>query len=288
MADKSLKIVGAGVLGVRVAVLWKQKFPDAIIYLKTRTDKPERSAKWKAAGFVPLTQDKSDDVTTPYVVFSAPAVGSDYGQAVVKSVKEDFSGAGNFVFTSSGGVYVENSGKEVDETSAVAGRDRTNTMHRGSTAGILEGEKAVEAAKGISIRFGGLYTKSYGVHHFWLKGGRRQLSSAPNGFINLIHYDDAARAVVAALVSPKTESGRLYLAGDGAPIRRTDICQLATKIPEFKDCQLPEFVGDAALVDGKKYDSSKIKAELGWKPVFESFDKFASGLYTEEMHIDLL
>ena len=46
MADKSLKIVGAGVLGVRVAVLWKQKFPDATIYLKTRTDKPERSAKW--------------------------------------------------------------------------------------------------------------------------------------------------------------------------------------------------------------------------------------------------
>ena len=51
----------------------------------------------------------------------------------------------------------------------------------------------------------------------------------PNGYINLIHYDDAARVVVAALLSPKSvrREGKLYLVSDGTPITRKDIC-LAT------------------------------------------------------------
>lgn len=57
-----------------------------------------------------------------------------------------------YVFTSSGGVYVENSGGLVDESSPVS-----SSVSR--YAGILAAEKAVlENTCGIALRFGGLYT----------------------------------------------------------------------------------------------------------------------------------
>ena len=37
-----------------------------------------------------------------------------------------------------------------------------------------------------------------GAHHFWLSGKIRESSSSPNGLINLVHYDDAAEAVMSA------------------------------------------------------------------------------------------
>ena len=63
-----LKIVGAGSLGVRVALLWKSKYPDAKIYLKTRSNKPGRSTLWREAGFIPVSTD-DDTSTANYVVF---------------------------------------------------------------------------------------------------------------------------------------------------------------------------------------------------------------------------
>ena len=55
----------------------------------------------------------------------------------------------------------------------------------------------------------------------------------PNGYINLIHYDDAARVVVAALLSPKSvrREGKLYLVSDGTPITRKDICLATIQCP---------------------------------------------------------
>jgi len=286
MADMSLKVVGAGMLGARVAILWKQKFPDAKIYLKTRSDKAERSAKWKAAGFIPLAQDTEDNVKAAYVVYSAPAAGDPgYAASVAKCVADDWSKEGNFVFTSSGGVYTENSGGTVNETSEV--KNSTKHSRRGNSD-ILGAEKAVEAGNGITIRFAGLYVKDNGVHNYWLKRGRTSLDRAPNGFVNLIHYDDAARSVMAALTSAKADHGRLYLASDANPITRIDICKSAKKCPDYADCTIPQFTGDPNEVNNKKYDPTKIMTELNWKPEFPSFDAFMSGLYKNEMTVDIV
>lgn len=285
MADKSLKVVGAGYLGIRVAILWKQQFPDSKIYLKTRSDNANRSARFKASGFIPLAQENEDTVKTAYVVFCAPAtMDPSYGTKIGNSVAEDWTREGNYVFTSSGGVYVENAGGTVDESSEVKGE----TSHSKGNWGILDGEKAVMSNQGIVIRMAGLYTRSHGVHNYWLKGGRSTLPQAPNGYINLVHYDDAARAVTAALTSAKSEEGRLYLASDGNPIRRKDLIRVAKKCPDYKDCNVPEFGGDPDIVNNKKYIPSKIMTELGWKPVFESLDKFMSEMYDQEMDVSSL
>ena len=57
---------------------------------------------------------------------------------------------------------------------------------------------------GIVLRYGGLYTLVRGAHNFWLSGKIQESSSAPNGLINLIHYDDAAEVVMSAFKEVST------------------------------------------------------------------------------------
>ena len=86
-----LKVVGAGSLGVRVALLWKTKFPGAKIYLKTRSDKPERSEKWRAAGFIPVSSEENV-IQADYVVFSAPPTANpDYAKDVAHARAKETS-----------------------------------------------------------------------------------------------------------------------------------------------------------------------------------------------------
>lgn len=63
-----------------------------------------------------------------------------------------------YVFTSSGGVYVENDGGIVDEASDVVFSEDPSSMSS-RAVGILQAEKKVlEHPGGIVLRLGGLYT----------------------------------------------------------------------------------------------------------------------------------
>ena len=154
----------------------------------------------------------------------------------------------------------------VDEQSAI-----NATTERGNL--LKEAEEATIKNGGIVIRFGGLYTRNRGAHNFWLKGGKSEFPSNPNGLINLIHYDDAAGSVIAALIKKPKES-RLLLAADGIPISRLNICKAAIKCQDYKDCQVPNFSGDPAIVDGKKYSNKLLVETLDWQPRFKSFEHF--------------
>ena len=72
--SKNLIVVGAGTLGCRVAHLWKDRYPDAAIYLKTKSENAAREGKWKELGFNPL-KPSDKGTTAPYVIFSAPPSG---------------------------------------------------------------------------------------------------------------------------------------------------------------------------------------------------------------------
>ena len=94
-------------------------------------------------------------------------IGSIYAKSVEDAVVNCTSKGGRFVFTSSGGVYSENSGGIVDEGSDVLfPEDDGNTITASEAnpraeniRGILRAEKAVlRHPGGIVLRFGGLYT----------------------------------------------------------------------------------------------------------------------------------
>ena len=69
--DYVLLVIGPGHLGARVATLWQQKFPNAMIALKANRQEPNREAKWQSLGFMPHQGGHK----YPNVLFSAPPAG---------------------------------------------------------------------------------------------------------------------------------------------------------------------------------------------------------------------
>ena len=69
-------------------------------------------------------------VTTPgVVVFSAPPTSNpSYDKDVGRAASKEWTGKGQFVFTASGGVYSENKGGTVDETSEVKATTERSTV----------------------------------------------------------------------------------------------------------------------------------------------------------------
>ena len=134
---------------------------------------------------------------------------------------------------------------------------------------------------GIVIRFGAMITRDSGPHDVYLNSGMDTFSSSPKGFFNQQHYDDAAGAVMSALLAKKAPAeGSTYLASDGIPVSRIELCKEAKECPDYKDAKIPTFTGEG--VDGKQYDTGKIQRELGWTPKFP-FAKFMKYLFDQEM-----
>jgi len=284
-STSELLVVGPGHLGARVATLWKSRFPEAKITLKAHRDDPEREAKWKSLGFIPY---KDEDHKYQNVLFAAPPGSSGDRHSYVNEVKSALakfsSPNGLFVFTSSGGVFTENSGKMVDESSDVVSLEEPWTTR---SQGILSAEKAVlKNSGGIVLRYGGLYTLVRGAHNFWLSGKIQESSSAPNGLINLIHYDDAAEVVMSAFEEGIKQE--LFVVADGNPISRLEICNAALKNKIYSGASIPNFTGDPDLIDGKKYNIEKVHSKLQWSPNFPSFSAFMATDYINEMSVPLL
>ena len=68
MSGRDILIIGPGVLGSRVATLWKQRFPQAQIALKANRQDVDREAKWQSLGFIPYKEGHK----YPNVLFAAP------------------------------------------------------------------------------------------------------------------------------------------------------------------------------------------------------------------------
>ena len=73
--SRSLVVIGAGELGCRVAQVWRAAHPEARIILKTKTNKEERTLKWKNLGFDVAWEGGDDGIRAPYVVFCLPPTG---------------------------------------------------------------------------------------------------------------------------------------------------------------------------------------------------------------------
>ena len=256
-----LLVVGAGTLGLMVARQWREAQPSARVTLRFRSEKEERRRDLELEGFSVISKERGEACTAPLVVFSAPPTGNpDYAQDIKTCAETDWSrtspGAA-LVFTSAGSVYRENCGGLVDEESDTQQTDRS--------AVLLAGEKAVVGAGGCALRLGGLYSQHSGPHNYWARGG--DFPAKPHGIINLLHYQDAARAVVKCLEQPDRIRGEIFLVSDGAPVTRQEIVSAAGVSDRL------QFTGGDG-VDGKKYNSSKIRNTLGWKPNYNSFPCF--------------
>lgn len=232
-----------------------------------------------------------------HCVFCAPPSGfEDYPSAIKGAIEglwmgqteENINGA--FAFTSSGGIY--GSGDDVDVSPTVTESSPLPSNPTPRIEKLVNAENEVLKQKGGSVlRLAGLYLLDRGAHNFWL-GDTAELTKAEiagrsDSLINLLHYDDAAGSVVAALKKTiqtsnldddSQDGGKVFLISDGNPLTRLQICESSLKHERYADRTIPKFLGSKENGDpiGKIYDGSYTNNYLNWKPKYESFDKFMS------------
>ena len=151
---------------------------------------------------------------------------------------------------------------------------------------LLNAEEIVVSNGGLVLRLAGLYSLERGAHAFWLKksasGVVKDVKGREDGIINLVNYDDAAGACVAALRLDQVSNRggdscrQMFLISDGNPTTRGGICSSALRSTLFQSCSKPQFLGGPDDNLGKVYDGSISNAELRWKAVHQSFDAFMS------------
>lgn len=265
-----LLVVGAGVLGRHVGAQWLAAHPGTRVVAETRTDRTH--AELAAEGMEPALAGEGGAVFKR-VVFCAPPSGSkDYVADVVAAAGRVAEG-GVFVFTSSGGVYKQKEGdapltedSEVDAESERAGR-----LFKAETAALTRPEGRV-------VRLSGLYSLERGAHSFYLRASSegKTLSGRGGSFVNLVHYEDAARMVVAVLERGSRggpDARRVFLAADCSPVMRSEIAEEALAHPAYAGGRMPEFEETGPLVV-KTYNNSASREELGWQPVWDNFAVF--------------
>jgi nucleoside-diphosphate-sugar epimerase len=212
----------------------------------------------------------------PYCVFCAPPSGfDDYPAAVEDAILNlwNMDAGGTFVFTSSGGIYGPGDSTgipTVNEDSPLP-----DPADNPRSARLMAAEETVRAHGGTVLRLAGLYTLDRGAHNFWLASGKGQVSGGPDGIINLLHYDDAAGAVMAALqADPSAVTGKTFLISDGNPLSRKQICESTLRSAKYSGMAMPKFLGTDSDPLGKIYDGSATNKALNWKPGYPSFDQF--------------
>uniref|UniRef100_A0A7S2SE39 NAD-dependent epimerase/dehydratase domain-containing protein n=1 Tax=Eucampia antarctica TaxID=49252 RepID=A0A7S2SE39_9STRA len=276
----SIAVFGCGVLGTSLCkqLLSSSDFDSRLVTGITKTSNRHDGIREQIPSerFSVKTYDEIAGTKFRDVIFCAPPSGSeDYPGAIkdaIQNLWDGPSGGGHFVFTSSGGIYgIGNDGAMVTEDTPVADPEKNPRV-----AKLVEAERICKEGGGCVLRLAGLYNLERGAHNYWLESGN-DVKGREDGFINLLHYDDAAGACVAALkVDPSSVAGKAFLISDGNPTSRKGICESARKAAMYSEKAMPKFLGESTDPKGKIYDGTKSNAALKWNPRYSSFDKFMS------------
>jgi nucleoside-diphosphate-sugar epimerase len=261
-------VVGCGYLGRRVGRVLIDRGEH--VYGVTRGE--SGAAALAAIGIEPVLADVLDPNSlarlprTERVVYAVGydrTSGSSLRSVYVDGLRNFLPNlAGRLVYVSSTGVYSGNECGWVDEDSPAEPATESGRA-------CLDAERL--AAKGcdgrgldlVIVRFSGLYGPGRVFRRADLEQGR-PIPGDPEGVLNLIHVDDAAAAVVAAL--DRGVSGRVYLASDDRPVLRREYYELAAS---YLGAPPPRFVPPAPGTreaaragSSKRVSNRRIKAEL--------------------------
>jgi len=287
-----IAVVGCGVLGTSVCRQLMQERPALFTSITgiTRTTTHHENIRKEVLTadnlvhqekFILATVDEIRQANKKYnnVIFCAPPSGSvDYTKDVEEAVTKFWIGPGNpsslcrnfFLFTSSGAVYSS-------EAQVVTESSQVDDINPRATR-LLQAENACLSHSGAVLRLAGLYNLERGPHSFWLRSSKT-VQGRPDGIINMLHYDDAARACISALLveAPDDVHRKVFLISDGNPITRKDICLSSLQHDIYSsspDCSMPKFISTENDPVGKSFDGSWSQRVLKWKPLHPSFRRF--------------
>jgi nucleoside-diphosphate-sugar epimerase len=166
------------------------------------------------------------------------------------------------LFTSSTSVYAQTSGEWVDEISPAEPDRETGRA-------LLAAEAIALAAGGCVLRLAGLYGPGRSVLLQRMRDGSAVLEDGGARWINQIHRDDAARALLA--VARAGAPGAIYNAADDTPAMQREVYRW---IADFLGRPLPPD-GPANPSRKRGWTSKRVSnarlRTLGWAPVFPSY-----------------
>jgi nucleoside-diphosphate-sugar epimerase len=234
-------IVGCGYLGRRVAARWLSQGQRVFATTRSQT----RADEVRALGIEPIVADVLDRarLSLPAVDTVLYCVG--YDRSSGRSMREVYVDGlanvlsklptpGRFVYVSSTGVYGQAEGEEVDETAATEPRDESGQI-------VLEAERVLRAClpDAVILRFAGIYGPGRLLRRREQIERGEPLTGNPEQWLNLIHVDDGATAILAAegLARP----GATYnICDDNSVMRR----EFYTHLAELFAAPAPVFLPD--------------------------------------------
>jgi nucleoside-diphosphate-sugar epimerase len=212
-------IVGCGYLGTRVAALWLGQ--GQRVLATTRTP-----GAWTDSRPEPIVCD----VLLPDTLCKLPladtvvyAVGFDRTSGAsmrsvyvdgLANVIEHLPAPGKFIYISSSSVYGQADGGWVDEESATEPEEASGQI-------VLAAEKLLQSRlpEAVILRFAGIYGPGRLLRQKTIQAGEPIVGDGAR-WLNLIHVDDGARAVLAA--EEHAHLGRVYNVCDDHPVQRRE------------------------------------------------------------------
>ena len=262
-------VVGCGYLGERVARRWRNAGDE--VYATTRGQRAEALSR---AGLLPLTLDVTRrpwSAVLPTVDTVVFAVGRDrHAGTTMREIHNTGLGAVldglgesavRVIYVSSTGVYGQNAGEWVDERSVC------DPVTDGGRA-CLAGERLLLAhARGrdaVVLRMAGLYGEGRAPLADDVAAGRVIVGS-PDAYLNLIHVEDAAGAVVAA-AAVEQAARRTFVVSDGHPPTRGEYVR---RLAAARGVAPPPFAGGSGL--GKRARNLRVVKAMGLELQYPSY-----------------
>lgn len=256
---KSAFIFGCGYLGLRVA---RRLIGDGW-QVSALTRRPERAAALCREGIRGCVGDWNSYRTLrelPPAAHVLVAVGYDHrgGRSRHEVYVEGLRNALRVIpassrvcYVSSTGVFHQNDGGWVDETSPCHPESEGGRAHLRAENLLRRQRVGQPAGSTLVLRMAGLYGPGRVPRAESIRRGE-PIAASQDGFLNLIHVDDAAACVVAAWNMPHPAS--MYLVSDGHPVVRREYYE---EIARLTGSPPPTFVAPPAGHTSTRSDSNK-------------------------------
>ena len=169
---------------------------------------------------------------------------------------------GRGIFTGSTSVYDQQGGEWVDETSPTVPPRETGKI-------LLEAEMIALRAGGCGARLGGIYGPGRSMFLKKILDGTAVLEEGGGRFLNLIHRDDAARAIL-RLADSAVPGGIYNVCDDTPPTQRELYGWIAGFFGKPLPPEGPVDPNRKRGLNSKRVSNKKLRG-FGWKTHYPSF-----------------
>lgn len=279
-------IIGCGYLGSRVAARWLAA-GDRVSAL---TRSAENAARLQECGITPYLGDvlQPDSLAQlPAVDTVLWAVGWDrasgksqhevYVQGLQNALRHLSGRYSRWVGISSTSVYGQTNGEWVDETSPCEPTQPNGQVCLEAEELVRDTTFMVDATRRVTLRLSGIYGPGRLLSRVAGLRAGEPISGKPDSWLNLIHVDDAAEAVlcVATAVDPSPQ----YLISDSEPLTRHDYYSLLASLVEAPP---PRFADDGSIGGSlsagtrtaglnKRCSNALARQELAWNLKYPTY-----------------